>query len=58
MIKEAIFHDYEMSETFNNYFENIVKHMKTIPNENFETALLNMRQKIQCKMQSTKINLV
>lgn len=58
MIKEAIFHDYEMSETFNNYFENIVQRMKTIPNENFETALLNMRQKIQCKMQSTKINLV
>ena len=46
MIKEAIFHDYEMSETFNNYFENIVQHMETIPNENFETTLYEIENSV------------
>ena len=38
MIKEVILHDYDIFETFDKFFANIVPKLKMIPSENFETT--------------------
>ena len=38
MVEKVIFNDYDISETFNKFFANIVPNMKTIPSENFKTT--------------------
>ena len=39
IIEEVISKDYDISETFNKFFANIVPNLKTIPSENFETTI-------------------
>ena len=39
MLKEIISSDYDISETFNIFFSNIIRNLKMIPNENIETAI-------------------
>ena len=40
MIEEVISNYYDVSETLNNFFENIVPNLKIIPSENFESTTL------------------
>ena len=39
MTEEVITNDYDISETFNKIFANIVPNLKIIPSENFETTI-------------------
>ena len=39
MIKKVISNDYDISETFNKFFANLVPNSKIMPNENIEAAV-------------------
>ena len=39
MVEKVISNDYDISETFNKLFENIVPNLKIIPSQNFETSI-------------------
>ena len=39
MIQKVISNDYDIFETFNKLFANIVPNLKIIPSENFETSI-------------------
>ena len=39
MVEKVISNDYDISETFNKLFANIVPNLKIIPSQNFETSI-------------------
>ena len=48
MIEEVISNNYDISESLNKFFANIVLNLKLISSENFET-IIEYEQKIQYK---------